>query len=125
VLIEDKANGSAILNVLGREMFCGPVTPKGGKISRVNAISAAIESGHVFLPKHAPWLGEYLDQCTAFPSGKHDDMVDSTSQALAYMIFSSGHVEQPIEPEKKRAMQAQAKEQERFLSEDLYDVYGG
>jgi len=124
VLIEDKANGSAIINVLGREMFCVPVTPKGGKISRVNAISAAIESGHVFLPKDAPWLGEFLDQCAAFPSGKHDDMVDSTSQALAYLIFSSGHVEQPCEPEKKKMMEIQAREQEQFLSEDLYEVYG-
>ena len=49
VLIEEAANGSAIIQTLQREMFIIPVTPLGGKISRVNAISPAIESGHVFL----------------------------------------------------------------------------
>ncbi|MBQ6987399.1 MAG: phage terminase large subunit, partial [Oscillibacter sp.] len=76
VLIEDKANGSAILDVLGREMFCIPVEPRGDKRSRVYGASPAIESGHVHLPASAPWLEEYLDQWTAFPSGRHDDMVD-------------------------------------------------
>lgn len=74
VLIEDKANGSAIINVLQKEMFCVPVNPKGGKVARVNAVSAAIESGHVYVPQDAPWLGEYLDQWSAFPAGAHDDM---------------------------------------------------
>lgn len=90
VLIEDKANGSAIINVLQREMFCIPVEPKGGKIARVNAVSAAIESGHVHLPEGAPWLGEYVDQWTAFPAGAHDDMVDASSQALHYLFGVSG-----------------------------------
>ena len=89
VLIEDKANGSALLDVLRREMFCIPVEPKGGKTARVHAVSPAIESGHVFLPRNAPWLGEYLEQWSAFPAGKHDDMVDSSSQAL-YWLFSAG-----------------------------------
>ena len=75
-------------------MFIIPVTPLGGKISRVNAISPAIESGHVFLPdpSKAPWASDYVDQWTAFPNSKYDDMVDATSQALARMIYSSGEV---------------------------------
>ena len=84
-------------------MFIIPVTPLGGKISRVNAISPAIESGHVFLPDpaKAPWVSDYVDQWTAFPNSKYDDMVDATSQALARMIYSSGEVweekkEQPV-----------------------------
>ena len=103
VLIEEAANGSAIIQTLQREMFIIPVTPLGGKISRVNAISPAIESGHVFLPDpaKAPWVSDYVDQWTAFPNSKYDDMVDATSQALARMIYSSGEVweekkEQPV-----------------------------
>ena len=125
VLIEDKANGSAILNVLGREMFCVPVNPKGGKVARVNAISAAIESGHVFLKEDAPWVGEFLDQFSSFPAGKHDDRVDSTSQALTYLIFSSGNVPQQPEPGRQNLLRAQAREEEYFLSGELYEVYGG
>ena len=94
VLIEEAANGPAIIQTLQREMFIIPVTPLGGKISRVNAISPAIESGHVFLPDpaKAPWVADYVDQWTSFPNGKNDDMVDATSQALARMIYSSGEV---------------------------------
>ena len=94
VLIEEAANGSAIIQTLQREMFIIPVTPLGGKISRVNAVSPAIESGHVFLPDpaKAPWVEDYINQWTAFPNSKHDDMVDATSQALARMIYSSGDV---------------------------------
>lgn len=90
VLIEDKANGTAIIDVLQREMFCVPVNPKGGKVARVNAVSAAIETGHVFLPTGAPWVEPYLDQWSAFPAGAHDDMVDSSTQALSHMLFASG-----------------------------------
>jgi predicted phage terminase large subunit-like protein len=36
-------------------------------------------------PKEAPWLGDYLKELAAFPGGKHDDQVDSTSQALEYL----------------------------------------
>ena len=94
VLIEEAANGPAIIQTLQREMFIIPVTPLGGKISRVNAISPAIESGHVFLPDpaKAPWVADYIDQWVAFPNAKNDDMVDATSQALARMIYSSGEV---------------------------------
>ena len=97
VLIEDKANGTAIIDVLQREMWCVPVNPKGGKAARVNAVSAAIETGHVFLPEGAPWVEPYLDQWSAFPAGAHDDMVDSSTQALSHMIFASGaaYIEDP------------------------------
>lgn len=92
VLIEDKANGSAVIQTLQKEMFCIPVNPKGGKEARVNAVSPAIESGHVYLPQGEPWLHEFVDQFTAFPAAKHDDMVDSATQALSYMLFSSGAI---------------------------------
>lgn len=90
VLIEDKANGSAIIQMLQKEMFCVPVQPKGGKEARVNAIAPAIESGHVFLPQGEEWLAAFVDQFTAFPAGKHDDMVDSASQAISYLLYASG-----------------------------------
>ena len=90
VLIEDKANGPAILEVLRAELFCLPVDPRGGKIARVNAVSPAIETGHVFLPEHMPGLEAFLDQWTAFPNAAHDDMVDSASQALSWLLTAPG-----------------------------------
>ena len=90
VLVEDKANGSAIIDVLQHEMFCIAINPRGGKEARVNAVQPAIESGHVYLPQDAAWVPEYVDQWCAFPAGAHDDMVDSSTQALGYLLYSSG-----------------------------------
>ena len=90
VLIEDKANGPAIIQTLRQELYCIAVNPQGGKVARVNAVAAAIEAGHVFVPEGPAWAEEFLDQWTAFPAGRHDDMVDSASQALGYLQRASG-----------------------------------
>ena len=126
ILIEDKANGSAIIQTLQRRLTgVVPVNPQGGKVARVNAVSSAIESGHVYLPQGAPWLEEYLEQWTAFPAGKHDDMVDSSTQALHRLLYANGT---PWIPQ-----QTAAEEEDRRLREQgngmildgdiLYDVY--
>jgi predicted phage terminase large subunit-like protein len=88
VFIEDKANGSAIISILKNKLSgIIPVEPEGGKIARASAISPHIESGHVFLPKHAAFLNEFLDECSAFPTSKHDDQVDSMTQAINRMMY--------------------------------------
>jgi len=123
ILIEDKANGSAIIDVLQREFFCIPVNPRGGKEARVQAVAPAIEAGHVYLPLGQGWTEALVDQFSSFPAGAHDDMVDSTTQALSYMIFSSGLAEAdlPALPEDVRYAE---QEQEAFLDGDsMYDVY--
>jgi predicted phage terminase large subunit-like protein len=82
-LVEDKANGSAIIDVLSREvMGIIPVEPKGGKIARMKANTYVIESGNVYLPKYASWLKDFLEECKAFPRGANDDQIDAMSQAL-------------------------------------------
>ena len=98
ILIEDKANGPAIISTLQQDpdLFVIAVNPQGGKVARVNAVSAAIESGHVYLPDpaKAPYVNAFIDQFTAFPNGVHDDMVDAASQALHRMIYFSGDYEE-------------------------------
>lgn len=90
VLVEDKANGTAILQVLSRSIpaLIG-ITPKESKQSRVNAVSPAIEAGHVFLPKYAPDTSAFVEECAAFPRGAHDDRVDAMSQALHRLLFTA------------------------------------
>lgn len=88
-LIEDKANGSAIINILRKQMTgIIAVNPIGGKESRANAIVGAIESGNVHLPNNKPFTGDFVDECAAFPNGKHDDQVDCMSQALNRLIYN-------------------------------------
>lgn len=117
VLIEDKANGSAVIQTLQREMFCVPVNPLGGKEARVHAVSPAIESGHVYVPENEPWVAEFIDQFTAFPAAKNDDMVDAASQALTYLIHASGQLQTP---------RPNTWDEDRALTgADLFDVYSG
>jgi predicted phage terminase large subunit-like protein len=84
-LVEDKANGSAVIATLKHEISgLIAVNPEGGKESRASAVSPQVESGNVYLPHPslAPWVNGFIDECASFPNGAHDDQVDSMSQAL-------------------------------------------
>lgn len=84
VVVEDKANGRAVIDVLSREIQgVVPFSPHGSKEVRASSVSPMIEAGNVWVPTHAQWADAYLDECSVFPSGQHDDQVDATSQALA------------------------------------------
>ncbi|EXY08974.1 terminase [Bacillus thuringiensis serovar galleriae] len=87
-LVEDKANGPAIISMLKNEIGgMIPVNPQGGKVARVNAVSPYIESGNVYLPRQAPWTQDFVEECASFPQGKNDDQVDAMSQALNRFIY--------------------------------------
>jgi len=84
-LVEDKANGPAVIQALRHQMTgLMPVTPEGGKVARAPAISPQVESGNVYLPHPAiaPWVESFIDECGSFPNGKYDDQVDQMTQAL-------------------------------------------
>ena len=84
MIIEAKASGSPLIFEL-RAMGI-PVTeftPSRGqdKIARVNAVTDLFASGVVWCPP-TRWADEVIEECASFPSGDHDDLVDSTTQAL-------------------------------------------
>ena len=86
-LIEDKANGSAVIQMLSHEIAgMIPVNPQGGKIARAAAVSPLVEAGNVYLPHpdSAPWVRDFIEECVQFPNGAHDDQVDAMTQALLY-----------------------------------------
>jgi Terminase RNaseH-like domain len=64
--------------------------PQSDKIKRMHAQTAMIENGFVHLPDAAPWFGQYLHEVTTFPSGRHDDQVDSTAQLHDWFKRGSG-----------------------------------
>jgi predicted phage terminase large subunit-like protein len=105
ILIEDKANGPAVIDALKHEVSgIVPVEPDGSKEARAHAITALFEAGNVLLPDRslAPWVDEYRLELTRFPSGAHDDQVDATTQALRYL--SAGH-RLNIAPQLQRQLQ--------------------
>jgi predicted phage terminase large subunit-like protein len=86
-LIEDKANGSAVVQMLGKEIpGLIPVTPQGGKVARAAAVSPLMEAGNVYLPHplYAAWVNDFIEECATFPNGAHDDQVDAMTQMLLY-----------------------------------------
>ncbi|MEG0133106.1 MAG: phage terminase large subunit [Clostridium sp.] len=93
IYIEDKANGSAIISVLAYKINgIIPVTPRESKIARVSAISGSIEAGNVYLPEGKQFSYDLVDQAASFPNGKHDDMVDSMSQAINKLLYSYAEI---------------------------------
>lgn len=85
-LIEDKANGPAVIATLKREISgLIPVNPEGGKVVRAQAVTPDIEAGNVFLPEKETWIHDFIEECSAFPNAKNDDMVDAMTQALNRM----------------------------------------
>lgn len=105
-LVEDKANGPAIVAMLQSEIGgMIAINPEGGKVARVNAVSPYIEAGNVFLPRQAEWIHDFVEECASFPKGKNDDDVDAMSQALnrIYYYYAKLKVEEkhPSTPEEK------------------------
>ena len=91
VLVEDKASGTSLIQELRAERFF-PVQEApaidGDKVVRLHAQTAKIEGGFVLFPKEAHWLDAYLLELLTFPNSKHDDQVDSTVYALAWMTLN-------------------------------------
>jgi len=87
IIIEDKASGTALIQDLIRDGVSGVTSyePAMDKVMRLHSVSSTIENGFVYLPEKAEWLAEYLHELTTFPSTKHDDQADSTSQALDWV----------------------------------------
>ena len=84
-LVEDKANGSAIISTL-KKYISGikPITPKESKIARAEAISTYVESGNVYIPEQASYMNDLEFEIVNFPAVEHDDQIDSMTQALNY-----------------------------------------
>jgi predicted phage terminase large subunit-like protein len=89
ILIEDKASGTPLIQDLKRAgvFFIKAYEPPSqmDKVMRLHAQTAEIENGKVLLPRSAHWLRDYVQELISFPGSKHDDQVDSTTQALDYL----------------------------------------
>lgn len=93
-LVEEAANGAALIDTLKKKVSgILPIRPRGSKLIRAQAVSPQIEAGNVFLPDPsiAPWIHDYLEEWASFPSGRNDDQVDATTQALSHLASTEFH----------------------------------
>ena len=90
IIIEGKASGMPLTYEL-RKMGIPVINfnPSKGqdKHSRVNAVAPLFESGMIWAPDEE-FAEEVVEECASFPYGDHDDLVDSTTQAI--MRFRQG-----------------------------------
>ena len=83
VLVEDKANGSAVIETLGSEIpGVLPINPEGGKVARAYAMQPAQEAGNIWLPDPTidPDIETFLLEASSFPGSPNDDEVDAMTQ---------------------------------------------
>ena len=94
ILIEKKASGHSLIQELRRftSLPIKEVKVDKDKIARTHAVNGYIESGRVKLPENAPWLHDFIYECSMFPSPRtNDDQVDSMTQALNYMLAAGAY----------------------------------
>ena len=87
-LVEDKANGPAVIQTLKLEISgLIEINPEGGKMSRAQAVSPDVEAHNWYLPYPGlySWVPDFIEECAAFPNGANDDQVDAWSQGGTYM----------------------------------------
>jgi predicted phage terminase large subunit-like protein len=96
ILIEDKASGQSLLQVLRRKTRLPILAVKADndKQNRSWAVVGLAQAGRVWLPKTATWLADYEQEMEQFPDAAHDDQVDSTAHALGYfqLMEENGHM---------------------------------
>lgn len=86
-VIEDKANGPAIIERLSR-MTAGIIAWNPGsdsKLSRTTAIVPLVEAQNILLPPDADWVDGLIEEFAVFPNGANDDQCDAMTIAIAYL----------------------------------------
>lgn len=80
--VEDKSSGTGLIQESIRSSFpLKALKADVDKVTRAVPMSIKYESGMVYHPPSASWLGEYESELKSFPNGKHDDQVDVAAYA--------------------------------------------
>lgn len=99
-LIEDKANGTALIDTLKKQIpGLVPIDPQGSKVSRAHACTIEMQTGFFLTPADEdehPYMPFLRDQFTNFPLGRHDDAVDAVTQCLNWLRMNGSDVVQQL-----------------------------
>jgi len=93
IVIEKKASGQSLIQDL--RLAGLPIQeyqPDRDKVSRAYAVSSLFHNARIYAPLKKVWATETIEECRQFPSGPHDDIVDSVTQAVLY-VRNGGYLE--------------------------------
>lgn len=85
MVIEKKASGQSLLQDLYRKGY--PVVEyetKSSKEERLQSASMWFRQGRIWVPMDREWALDLVDEVCNFPSAAHDDLTDTTSQAIVW-----------------------------------------
>ena len=97
-LLEDKASGKSLRQELvpaGVSVI--PVTPLADKLTRAHSVTPMFENAGVFIPKGEEWADDIIAGCAEYPNGDFSDVVDTLSQALAWMTQNRAYTERELD----------------------------
>lgn len=133
VLVEDKANGPAVISTLKNKVSrLIAFNPQGSKVARANAVSPQVEGGNVFLPDpyyppnriRYPWCVEgvdsFIEEVCAFPYAANDDFVDSMTQALLKIGEKANWMEEWLTNNEENNQTSKSEE----FTQDLAEMMG-
>lgn len=123
LLVEAKNNGYNVVQEIlrltrGEGWSVVPEPVKGDKTARLHACVPVFAAGQVFAPDRK-WAERVIDQCAMYPKGQHDDLCDSTSQAINHMR-RSGLLLMPLE--RQDQLRRQNLPPAELKPRELYDV---
>ena len=88
-VVENKANGPAIVNLLEKEIP-GMVefNPAGSKEERALSVTPYFEAGNIWFPdpREVPWVEDLIRDLLIFPKGQYKDTVDALVQGILYLM---------------------------------------
>ena len=83
-VIEKKASGQSLIQVLRNQLPIWEYTPDKDKRSRLFACTPYFRQGRIYAPMEKEWAMEVVDEVCNFPSAPNDDLVDACSQAILF-----------------------------------------
>ena len=98
ILIENKASGQSLIQELQATNL--PVLayrPEGDKVARAHAAVPLIHDGRIYYNPKKDWARDFMEEVLTFPAGRHDDYVDTLTQAILWsrggrLIFATDDI---------------------------------
>lgn len=103
VLVEDKANGPAIIDALEDDVpGLIAITPQGGKVVRAHAVEPQHEAGNFYLPSPTmpgfEWVNDFIELFAKFPGVSNDDDVDAWTQGVNWFTTRENYKAPSVTP---------------------------
>lgn len=86
IIVEKKASGQSLiqdLRMTGLPIF--EYQPDRDKVARAYSITGLFHNARIFAPFDKSWAQEVMEEARTFPTGSHDDYMDTVTQALIWM----------------------------------------